>query len=483
MSIAQDPAKTADGCDSDIGRMTVNMLPDDVLLIIFAFYVGGTRRTNGWATLGHVCRKWRNNVFGSPRHLNLQLVHTERTRIRKTLDVWPPLPIAIKGNYYSKPGQDDLMATLEHNDRVCEIELWFDSNSLWQRVLATMQVPFPMLTDLGFRSHWHGTLASDIPDSFLGGSAPRLRTFFLYGIPFPGLLKLLSTAADLVGVQLEKIPPSGYFAPETLITCLSALTSLESLHIGFKYPGPRPVRESQPPLLPTCTLPSLTYLYFQGVSEYLEEVVARIDAPLLNGSVIIFFDQLIFDTPQLTQFISRTPLLKAYDKARVTFSYVDASVVLAQTNVTNHSSYGRLQLSILCEPAELPLASLVQVCSSSIPQAFLLTVERLDILKRWSLEPHPPDNIESGQWLELLRPFIAVEALYLSAKIAAIFTPALQELAGERATEVLPVLQSLFLEKPDESDHMQKAIGQFTAARELSGHPVSVSRRSMDDRF
>jgi hypothetical protein len=61
-----------------------------------------------------------------PRHLNLQLVHTERTRIRKTLDIWPPLPIVIKGDYYPKPSPNDLIVTLEHNDHMCEIKLWFN---------------------------------------------------------------------------------------------------------------------------------------------------------------------------------------------------------------------------------------------------------------------------------------------------------------------------------------------------------------------
>jgi hypothetical protein len=177
-----------------------------------------------------------------------------------------------------------------------------------------------------------------IPDLFLGGSAPCLQTLFLSGIPFPGLPKLLSTAADLVDVQLCKIPPSGYFAPKTLVTCLSTLTSLESLCLEFKSPGPCSVKESRHPLLPT---------YFQGVSKYLEEVVAQIDAPLLNGLVIIFVKQLIFDTPQLTQFISHTPLLKAYDKACV--SYLGASVTPPQTN---NCSYGQLQLSILCRPTD-----------------------------------------------------------------------------------------------------------------------------------
>ena len=70
--------------------------------------------------------------------------------MRKMLEVWPPLPIVIEGDYYSKTGRDDLLATLEHNDRVCEIKLWFISSLLWERVLPAMQVPFPRLTHLDF---------------------------------------------------------------------------------------------------------------------------------------------------------------------------------------------------------------------------------------------------------------------------------------------------------------------------------------------
>ena len=53
------------------------------------------------------------------------------------------------------------------------------------------------------------------------------------------------------------------------------------------------------------------------------------------------------------------------------------------------------------------------------------------------------DDIENGQWPEVLRPFTAVKDLF-TPRIA----PALKELVGERATEVLPALRTLFFEVP-----------------------------------
>jgi hypothetical protein len=65
-----------------VGRvLTIDNLPDDVLLEIFDFYfpVLGyqyfhTKRiVESWQSLVHVCRRWRCLVFGSPRRLNLRL--------------------------------------------------------------------------------------------------------------------------------------------------------------------------------------------------------------------------------------------------------------------------------------------------------------------------------------------------------------------------------------------------------------------------
>ena len=72
------------------------MLPDDVLLEIFDFYVDEDIGTiQEWITLAHVCRRWRSVVFQSPHRLNLRLVCRPTTPVRNTLDIWPPLPLII----------------------------------------------------------------------------------------------------------------------------------------------------------------------------------------------------------------------------------------------------------------------------------------------------------------------------------------------------------------------------------------------------
>jgi len=57
-----------------------------------------------------------------------------------------------------------------------------------------------------------------------------------------------------------------------------------------------------------------------------------------------------------------------------------------------------------------------------------------------------------------------------------LIAPAFQELAGERATEVLPALQNLFLRVYDwqPSGPVEEAIGQFITTRQLYGYPVTV---------
>lgn len=49
----------------------------------------------------------------------------------------------------------------------------------------------------------------------------------------------------------------------------------------------------------------------------MEDLVALIDIPRLDDLNIIFDDQFVSDTPQFTQFISRAPRLKAFEKAYI----------------------------------------------------------------------------------------------------------------------------------------------------------------------
>ena len=66
--------------------------------------------------------------------------------------------------------------------------------------------------------------------------------------------------------------------------------------------------------------------------------------------------------------------------------------------------------------------------------------------------------------------------LYICKTFAPHIVPALQELVGVRTTEVLPTLQNIFLEELQASGHVLEGIQQFVAARQVTGHPIAVSR-------
>jgi hypothetical protein len=454
----------------NVARVKIDLLPDVVLLGIFDFYMDREPEDEdieAWITLVHVCQNWRNVVFGSPRRLNVQLCCTGRTPVRENLDIWPLFPIIIRVYSFDRWDNGNIFAALEHNDRISEMVIFDIPSSETGRALTALQKPFPALTYLQFG--FDIETAPIIPASFLGGSAPALETLCLDRIPFPGLPKLLLSATHLVDLDIQSIPHSGYISPEAIVACLSVLTRLELLFIGFESPQNRPDRRLSPEA--RTHLPVLTTFSFKGVSEYLEDLVARIDAPLLNKISITFFYQLLFDTPQLTRFISRTPKFKAHDEAHVEFSDSDVTVTLPRI------LDGELEFGVSCSLSDLQLSSVALVCSSSFTQTLIHTVERLYIQRKsWVRSLNWPDDIENSQWLELFQPFAAVEGLFISSEFAPRIAPALKELIGERVTEVLPALQTLFLEEPPSSGPVPEAIGQFVVARQLAGHPLTVSR-------
>ncbi len=340
------------------------MLPDVALIEIFDFYVHESEWIDAWHTLVHVCRKWRSITFGSPRRLNLQLYCSPTTPVRRTLTVWPPLPIVIR--QYGDPmcGMRNVIAALKHNYHVCEIELWRIPSSLLEQVLASMQMPFPALTNLRLGSKDES--APLVPDWFLGGSAPRLRHLSLRSIQVPELPKLLLSATDLVDLSLRDIPHSAYIPPETMVACLSTLTRLKTFIVEFMSPQSRPQADPEhrrPPPLTLTVLPALTEFKFKGVSEYLEDLVARIDAPLLHSLAITLFHQLLFETPHISQFFSRTLKTKAINDARIVFK--DRAVQVSLPLTSGMSPDETLSLGISCRESDWQLSSLAQVCTSS----------------------------------------------------------------------------------------------------------------------
>jgi hypothetical protein len=459
--------------------ISIDVLSDDILLEVFDFYMDededesaySKREIEAWQSLVHVCRRWRSIVFGSPRRLNLRLLYTPGTPARDTLDVWPALPLFIRSyGGHSTEGVDNIVAVLERSDRVYEVNLWDIPSLHLEKVLTTMQEPFPELTFLRLRSA--DETVTVLPDSFLGGSASPLRRLILDGIPFPGLLKPLLSATRLTELQLSDIPHSGV-SSEAIVAVLSTLTSLKYFWLEFQSPLSRPDRTSQrPPPLTRSVFPALVSFWFKGVSEYLEDIVARIDTPQLNLVNITFFNQIVFDTPQFIKFICRTPKLEAFDKAHVNFDAVRVKLSLER------SSYGELNVAIPCREPDWQVSSLEQVCTSCLPP--LSTLEYLYIYEAPESPPDWKNNIENAQWLELLHPFTAVVDLYLSQQFAQFIVPALQELVGGRTMEVLPALQNIFLELEYLTGPVHEGVGKFVSARQHSGHPIAVSRWKSD---
>ena len=475
----------------DIGQLiTFDMLPDDVLVEIFYFYADEDMdmdtyfgpyekpRIEEWTSLAHVCRRWRSIVFQSPRCLNLRLLCTSETPVRDTLDIWPPLPLVvhdwygIRNPWCGRSGVDNFIAALEHNDRVCEIRFDRLLRSEFEYVLYSdaMDKPFPELTCLRLIKPSTATYTTDptLPDSFLGGFAPRLRSLHLH-VPFLGVQKLLLSATRLVYLSLFFIPRSaGYVPPEAMATSLSALTNLEFLRLEFRL-CPHPALESRsppPPPLTRSILPSLTKIQFEGTTEYLEEISARIDAPRVN-KMDITFNPIIFDTPQLSEFISRRPTLRAPRKGHIAFNY-EAIFVKFPSQTSNYDILS-VQFPYMGLGPRPSLASLEQICTSSFPP--LSTLEDLYISEE--LDQHCwLELVENATWLDLLRSFVTVKNLYISQDLVPLVASDLQQLVGGRTTEVLPALENIFLEGFRPSRPMEK----FVAARGLTGHPVAVSR-------
>ena len=456
----------------------IDILPDDVLLEIFDFYVDMPREllllfeedlfwqslyhVCLWQSLVHVCRRWRYLVFGSPRRLNLRLRCTPERTTRDRLDVWPALPLAVycysvDPMIYVYYGTDHVIAALGQSNRVHDVHLCGLDSSDLEEVLAAMQVPFPELTRMSLSFD-----VRPVPDSFLGGSAPRLQYFKLIGTPFPALQKLLLSATHLVQLHLSNIPQSGYISPEAIVAPLSVLSSLEKLSLKFDSPYLES-RSSPPPK--RSILPALEHFRFKGATEYLENLLTIIDAPQLNTLKITFFDQINFHAQRLAQFINRTPKLGKHDEAQVRFGCMGVRVL-----------FGTLDIFIECGIPAQWLSFVIHVCGSSSPSTVEdLYMERLESHYTAIEEAAAIKGTVPSLWLQLLLPFTAVKNLYLSREFAPGIAAALQELVGSRITEVLPSLQNIFVEGLQPSGPFQENDGQFVAARQLSDHPIAIS--------
>ena len=279
-------ATSTDGYSA--GSVTFDMLPDDVLLDIFDFFrMDSSSYPWRWHTLVHVCRRWRYVIFASPRRLDLQFLCTPNTPVRELLDFLPPtMPIMISNcqqpyGPLTLGGGNQVISAIEKRDRVRWVHLDGITSLLLEELVGMMQETFPMMELV--RLLLEGESVPVLPEAFLGGSCPRLRTFWLSGIPFPQLPRLLLSTNDLVVLRLEKIPDSGYIPCDVMAAGLSTSTKLETLIIEFQSMAPHPDGTGTQPTasLTRTALPALTLFKFRGHGGYFDNFVVRFESYLL----------------------------------------------------------------------------------------------------------------------------------------------------------------------------------------------------------
>ena len=336
-----------------------------------------------------------------------------------------------------------------------------------------------MLIELDLMSYKADPLI--LPDSFLGGFAPSLRLFSLWGIPFPAMRKLLSTTRELVTLALGFITPSGLISPYAMVDILSTLTKLKTFDLIFNSRWSETPQfwdhgvAQRPPALTPVFIPALANFNFYGNSKYLEGIVSRIDAPL-DCFVLAFSDKLgAPDIPLLRDFIGHTKILNGPHRVDTSFSSVDVEISLFRRK--GGVDFKVLNLRIPCSPdaANPQLSLLAEACSTllpSLPSLQLLGIfNSKRLLSRWQ---HKVDNII---WMELLRPFTTVKDLVLDELVVLSVATFLQELVEEQVTETLPALQNIFLDDIRSSGPVPEGFAKFVASRELSGRAVILHHR------
>ncbi|KAI0284516.1 hypothetical protein BC826DRAFT_1189934 [Russula brevipes] len=364
-------------------------------------------------------------------------------------------------------GLDNIIAALEHPDRVCSIDLTEFSSSVWEELAEAMLVPFPELTHLVLTNMVLEKLPV-LPDSFLAGSAPRLQTLKLCHISFPALPDLLLSASDLVHLSFTRLPHSEFISPESMVACLSSLNRLQTLSLGFHlhYWVPSQSPRSRPFPQTRVVLPALTDLTFEGTCDYSEDFLARIETPILNKFSMSFIPHRVFhalDFPHFKQFIDHANGLKPPKVAKVWFDpWSTSAFELRQQHETLQST---------CHRIDWQVDSIALVCD---PPPFYSSIERFDLIAFQSPSVTGEDDMASTQFLELFRRFTAIQSLHASECIVPLVATALLDVIGERATEALPNLRDLFLGGSAILETVPEAMQQFITARELSGQPVAV---------
>jgi hypothetical protein len=230
---------------------------------------------------------------------------------------------------------------------------------------------------------------------------------------------------------------------------------------------------------PTAVLRSLQKLFFSGGCEYLEDFVARIDAPHLHSITIKYFDRDIdIEVPNLSAFYDRSEGLKqtlsSECEAELHEGVLEFRIIGGATTADKTvwwKSDNGISICVRCECMDRQILQLSNVLSWISP-SILSDVVHFRLYSRafvdYSSEDPEPEDLDNVDWLQLLRPLSSMRTLLVSGYLTYRVCEALEDISVATVTEVLPALDLFhFQDEPISSIH------NFIAVRKASGNPVT----------
>jgi hypothetical protein len=362
--------------------------------------------------------------------------------------------------------EENAMLALSHRDRVHHIDLKMPAPKL-RKFITAMNEEFPILERIYIDCLTEEYPSLILPQTF---QAPNLRKLNLWYIALPLGSPLLTAPMGLVILWLGRISRSAYFSPSYILTRISLMPQLEVLGIGFNSPLPGRNVDRQlldNPTIAHLTLPNLRVLVFQGVSAYLEGLLARISAPVLSVLQVFFYNQLTFTVPRLLQFMQTSE------------NFVFSTVQLAFTRdfvdlvADPHQEPWKrpFYLRIMCKHLDWQVASVMQILITLFP--VFSVVETLTLSHKehkWSSEWH--NEVDQTHWRELLRLLSSVKTLRVQNELAEELSRSLHLEDGETSPQLLPNLPEI---QHFDGCSVGDARTSFINGRQTTGYPVHLA--------
>jgi hypothetical protein len=305
-----------------------------------------------------------------------------------------------------------------------------------------------------------------LPNTF---QAPHLRHLNLKNLALPIRSPLITTNTTLATLSLSAIPLSMFPHPNDLLQQISLMPQLETLRIIFHAPVPNRDLERQltnRPVTIRVILPNLRWFGLRSTSTYMEALLPRITAPLLERLEAWFFLQLSLSVPRLLEFMSPLESLR-FGSAK--FHFLDNTVYL---RVYPHFGAPTFSFSagLWCKHIDWQVSFATQLFRTL--RTVFSAVKHLTLeFQRSYRSSEMINDADRTQWRELLGSFSNVKILRVNEDFCRQISRSLQVVDGESPLELLPELEELQISQQHDAGD---AFKELIDARKNAGHPVAL---------